>query len=670
MSWSGPVAGAPPFQQPPYNNNQQPPYNNSQQPPYNNNHSAYGQQLPYQYGQQPQQPGYGQPRGTAWPASGPPQRAPDNRPSKKKAAPVITRYPPPPGYRGPAQPQGPFGANQYSGQYQQSQPVYPSGPQAPPSYTPQVYNAAPTAYGYQAQGYRAQQPQNYAQSAYPSTQGHQWPQQGYASNTGYSQSPIQSSGSGWAPPQMNYQGHPPQPVPNNSNQQAYSQAGPWPSNNGPPQMAAQNSHVSSHGPVARTTDPNATPTPATVHMATSQAALSSNQSNGAVNQNSPTEKPQIYLSCDDWDFDFDGAIWPKSNEPVDPALSLGVIIWHPAKQMTRALPSTFEEAEKQASEAAPEGLGNGDSVSMYFTAENSHEAFLDVRQTDDWDAIRDDPVFVVFTDEEMQKNVVSIEDCIAQRDRPDESSDTTKHDEDQEMHDASWDIMENLEQALTSRHVDSQSQPRKLKDVPSPTQAQEDILAKLGVTGTPKPPSHNTSPVPYQTHETQLTASNPEKSAAPSTKPLSSQPAPSRAHSYSGLPHSGHNPSQQRSYGSMSSGSTSRPPPPPPPPEQPHYDPWNAPQHDTHAFGGRSGSPATSEGSNRTMAGSDFESGKPSNHNDHENSAAPSLPRSDSSNNRKRSYEDADKDGEQSRQQDDHSKRKRRAQVDAAYSRR
>ncbi|KAI8942557.1 hypothetical protein NX059_000617 [Plenodomus lindquistii] len=656
MSWSGPVAGAPPFQQPPYGNSQ----------------PAYGQQPPYQYGQQPQQPGYGQfPSAPAWPANGPPQRS-DNRPPKKKGNPVITRYPPPPGYRGPAQPQAPFAANHYPGQYQQPPPGYPPGPQVPPSYPPQGYNiAAPTAHGYQAPGYGAPQTPNYGQPSYPPAQAQQWPQPGYAPNSGYPQPPVPATAQGWAPPHHGYQGYGPQPSPANPNQQPQGQNGAWPAFNGPSQTPVNHSHIPSHGPGAAATDPNATPTPATIHMANSRTASVSNQSTSVVSQNSPSEKPQIYLGWDDWDFDFDGAIWPKSNEPVDPALSLGVIIWHPAKQMTRALPSTFEEAENQALDEAPEGLGNGDSVSMYFTAENSHEAFLDVRQTDDWETIQDDPVFVEFSDEEMQNNVVSIEDCIAQRDRSDEPSDVKNHDEDQEMHDASWDIMENLEQALTGRQEESRSQSTKHEEMPSPAPTQEDILAKLGVTGAPKPPSHNLSPGTYQMSETKFPVSLPGKTATfPPTKPLNQQSVPSRAHSYSGLPKSGQIPTNQRPYGSMSSSSMSRPPPPPPPPEQPHYDPWNAPQHSGHVYGKRPGSPALSEGSNRTMVGSDFEPEKPSNSNEHESSAMPSLERSDSSYNRKRSYEDADKDGEQMRQQDDYSKRKRRSQVDAAYSRR
>jgi hypothetical protein len=191
----------------------------------------------------------------------------------------------------------------------------------------------------------------------------------------------------------------------------------------------------------------------------------------------------LFLAWDDWDFDFEGAIWPKSNEAIDPALSLGVILWHPAKQVTRALPSTFAEAEEDALKPTPEKLDNGDSVSMYFTAENSHEAFLDVRQTDDWEMIKDDPVFVVFTNEEMQNNLVSLEDCIAQRDRPDEFQEDMQQDGDLEMRDAQWDIMDNLEQALTSTNGTTRPAAVKQEAASPPELSQDDILARLGVTG-------------------------------------------------------------------------------------------------------------------------------------------------------------------------------------------
>jgi hypothetical protein len=232
-------------------------------------------------------------------------------------------------------------------------------------------------------------------------------------------------------------------------------------------------------------------------MATTQVSQAMSQPTSATD-----EKPQLFLAWDDWDFDFEGAIWPKSNEPVDPNLSLGVIIWHPAKQVTRALPSTFEEAEEQALKPAPEKLDNGESVSVYFMHENSHEAFLDVRQTDEWDSIRDDPIFVVFTDEDMQRNLVSLEDCIAQRDRPDETFTSPRVDDDEEMPDASWSVMDHLEQVLSTTKGSSMFSAGERKETFPAQSSQEDILAQLGVTGAPKPisdgpqPSVDQSPVP------------------------------------------------------------------------------------------------------------------------------------------------------------------------------
>lgn len=222
----------------------------------------------------------------------------------------------------------------------------------------------------------------------------------------------------------------------------------------------------------------------------------------------------MFLAWDDWDFDFDGAIWPKANEPVDPNLSLGVIIWRPAKQVTRALPSTFSDAEEQALKPPAEKLGNGESVSIYFTPENSHEAFLDVRQTDEWDKIKRDPIFVVFTDEEMSRNLVSIEECIALRDRPDEPLHDVKEEEDEEMHDSTWNVMDHLEQVLSANTEDPKPMmPRQETDL-SRDQMQEDILARLGVTGTPKPPSNDPMAIPFPFDE-KPSASLPEKPPAP-----------------------------------------------------------------------------------------------------------------------------------------------------------
>jgi hypothetical protein len=137
---------------------------------------------------------------------------------------------------------------------------------------------------------------------------------------------------------------------------------------------------------------------------------------------------------------------------------------------------------------------------------------------------------------------------------------------------------------------------------------------------------------------------------------------PQRALSMGG-PHNVNHRISPRPYSSMSSASTSKPPPPPPPSEQQRYGPWNTnskeTRHSNSGFGGTHSSPALSERSNGTMAGSDFGSEKPAGGDHEASNPAPHLHRSDSSFSRKRGYEDID--------QDDHTKRKRRSLVDAAY---
>lgn len=151
---------------------------------------------------------------------------------------------------------------------------------------------------------------------------------------------------------------------------------------------------------------------------------------------------------------------------------------------------------------ALERLANGESVSMYFTAENSHEAFLDVRQTDGWDDVRDDPIFVVFADEDMRRNMVSLEDCIAQRDRLDEHQADHHNDDDEEMPDATWSVMDHLEQVLARTNGGApQPKPTQHSTASTSDPSQEDILAKLGVTGAPKPPSGDPISLPFQDHD-------------------------------------------------------------------------------------------------------------------------------------------------------------------------
>jgi hypothetical protein len=323
--------------------------------------------------------------------------------------------------------------------------------------------------------------------------------------------------------QSTFQGYPAQPAPVDPNHQAYVQPQGWQPLTSQPSFPFAGQHNSYPEPPVNgqhSHDPHAVPIPTSTLPTTTQNTPTVGPPDSATSEHGPTDKAQLFLAWDDWDFDFDGAIWPKSNEPIDPNLSLGVIIWRPAKQVTRALPSTFSEAEEQALKPVAEKLDNGESVSMYFTVDNSHEAFLDVRQTDEWDSIRDDAVFTVFRDEEMSDpdTLVTLEQCIAERDRPDPMLEEIKEGEEEEeedMQDSAWNVMDNLEQALSGHEEDVKPERPYGPSSSSKSQAQEDILAMLGVTGSPKPPSNEPAPFPFPMVAVKPPASLPEKPPAP-----------------------------------------------------------------------------------------------------------------------------------------------------------
>ncbi|KAF1965342.1 hypothetical protein BU23DRAFT_574956 [Bimuria novae-zelandiae CBS 107.79] len=661
MSWNGPVTGAASFQPPSYANGLpgQVPYGSQQTP---------------QYGQQP---GYNQyQNGFPYPHPGAPPQPPKPMPPKKKGNPIITRYPPPPGYRGPAQPQGPFGTVQYP----TPQQGFSQGPSAPGPYSNQPYQGASPTQVYSPQSYGP--PQNYppqqpfSQPGYQQAQNYQWPQQpsqGYPPQPAVPQAQHYPNAPQYPQQQAGYQQYPNHPPPINTNQQAWPNAQGWQSNSATSQSTSQYSPFG--GPNGHTmSEVNPYPTPSSANPPTAQPTPTSAQPQSATSDSAPGEKPPLFLGWDDWDFDFEGAIWPKANEPVDPNLSLGVITWRPAKQVTRALPATFEEAEEQSLRPPAENLGNGESVSLYFTTENSYKAFLDVRRTDEWYLVKDDPAFVVFTDEEMERNLISIEDCLALRDRPDEPVEGKVEKADAEMQDPTWNVMDNLEQALSGDMEDvKQPTPPRPSGHSLRDQAQEDILARLGVTGSPKPPSGEVISVPLLRND-QPPVSLPPKPPAPPSTSVPPRPgvAPQRAQSYGGHRDPSFGTAAPRPYGSISSTNLHQTLPVT---YTGRASPWSAVsqsqlQGNGGAFASSRVSPARSEASTRTAVGSDFDAEKPTHNAEGDSGPVPSLNRHDDNFTRKRSYEDTDQEDGQTRQHDDHTKRKRRSQVDAAYSRR
>lgn len=360
---------------------------------------------------------------------------------------------------------------------------------------------------------------------------------------------------------------------------------------------------------------------------------------------------------EDWQEEFDRECYfLRHPDQIDPQFSLGDIMWHPALPTNLALPSTWKESQLEII-APRKGPAPGEtSVSEYFYREKREETLLSIRLTDEWFNIRDDLIF-----REFQQNPKSLlparEMTQKYRDRRDPSwrqrspsatpepqrnavagaaladgSYVVDHDARSQVEDEDGDVLGSLENALRQnsmqrpgRHSRANSatsiasnQSTKLKPLmPVRDRAQEDILATLGVTGSPK--------MVYQT---------PGPAIGP--PPLDREGSVSRNHT--------------RASSVVSNPGISRVPPPPPP-GQPleyvrrpsNYNAWdqhrrpyqksyddsrrgsNASRHESNT------SRPGSSGSRRTATGSEYGGA------DEERTPRPKYYRTDS---RKRGYED------------------------------
>ncbi|KAK7543324.1 hypothetical protein IWX50DRAFT_656983 [Phyllosticta citricarpa] len=646
MSWSGPSAG--PSYQPAYG---QPPY--PQQP-------AYGQQ-PYA------QPYHQQP----YPGPPPAPKGHQNQSSKRKSNPVITRYPVP--------------SYQHPSQSSQANPPHGSGQYPPQAYPPPAQNYPPH------QGY--QPPYQQAYQGYQTSPGYQQPAQGYQPPQGYPP--------GWHQPPTPY-GYPQGQQPP-ADSAAYPPSG-WP-------------QVPQGPSFPPPPDPNATPTLADANpMGGEQTPRPPKSRRSTMTRNAsidPADLPEsqrlyqsaaytINLGLDDWDqSDYDGALWPKSNEPVNQDFSLGVIVWHPAEKISRALPSRFEDVQDWVGLDETRAIGNAESVSIYFGPENAHEAFLSIRQTEEWDSARLDSIFYQFT---AKSDLIAVENVIANRDRPDLVEDEIRGPRVEELPDddvevkkePEWDVMYDLDRALCTEQ-DGESKPIKKSRSRSPSQvpprddAQEQLLAALGVTGSPKPISNaplpeNHVPPPSFSHQnsdrrksggrrdSQRHFSDSKQPPPPPPAPFrNGNDAPNRNPSHSGPQHSQN--SYPQSGPPLHNPNFSPPAPRPPlrPERSPSYDTWKSRRRSsTNGFGGRR-SPAPSDSSQRTAAGSDFQMDESDPFNPNApDSGHPPLKRSESGAGRKRSYDETEPGDPKQRQEDDYTPRIKRRQprVAAAYGRR
>jgi len=340
---------------------------------------------------------------------------------------------------------------------------------------------------------------------------------------------------------------------------------------------------------------------------------------------------------DNLEEDFDAEpYFARHPDEIDPAFSLGLIEWHAALPTKMALPSTYAEAELEAIAPRKPRPSDEESISDYFTKEKRDESLLSVRQTAAWQEVNPDLIFRDIP--KLCAQILSMYEMLERyKDRPDPSwaapppinaptptpdasrqptpaavepssesmdVDGNHASSDHLQSEDPLDVLGNFEQAILAHNMTNGHHSRQHSTVggshsrtasmssqtgeritrpkavaPVRDRAQENILAALGVTGSPK--------MVYQTPGPAFGAPAPEQRQG-SEAPLSRQ-------------------------NSVTSNTGRYHPPPPPPPQR---------------YGHTIARPSSAT-SQHTAAGSDF-------HPD-DNDATP-RPKYDRTDKRKRSY--------------------------------
>ena len=355
------------------------------------------------------------------------------------------------------------------------------------------------------------------------------------------------------------------------------------------------------------------------HNSAPSLSNSANFEDPTYDDGDPSDGAYVSQEANELETPYYGAECPyaRSQNEIDPALSIGEVVYHPALPTRRPLPATFNEAEVEALAPRIPRASDLESISDYFINSRREDSLLDIRQTDRWEGRRNDPIFREFP--VVPEDVISPEEMAANwRDRADPTwtdcsgspspepepepkrikRENTANEQGikRENTAESQDVLGNLEKALehsnnSLSHTNNRGSFNASQSIDRPLpmgivrdRTQEDILASLGVTGSPK--------MAFQTP-------GPARSSQDLGGP---QPVPySRTNSIS-------------SDRAGLRGSFSRPPPPPPPAGSPpyghgrsqSYGNWfggdRAGSSDLYHHHGRSGSAA----SNHTAAGSDF----------------------------------------------------------------
>ncbi|KAH0545565.1 hypothetical protein FGG08_000396 [Glutinoglossum americanum] len=404
---------------------------------------------------------------------------------QKTGGPTITRYPPPPGY-----------------QQQYGQRAPPSGPPTP-------------------------------MSAYSQPYGQQWPQ---GPQNQYS--PMSSQGS--PHPHHAPYGYPTPVTPYGSQYPSPASAQSQPYQNG--FFPQQGQYQQQYGPQQATNPqcyPNQiqslqNPNPTHRSLTMPQQSQQPYSFYGSI-QSCPPSAPHIAQGNGTYGPP-DYPAWTPSQgdaQTIEPAH--GEITRLAPMPAGRPLATTFLQSEAQEPLPPPWSEESGNSVSKFFSLKSFSEACVTIRDTEGWRYMKDDPIFRQITD---GGDLIPIEELLACRgrniqyeDSKDQSRATPVPSDhgDNQSDQPGWSVMDNLENALnsgdfttvsskpkqvksepfdiaemeqldraeefTQRKLTLDMVPKQEKTVISSSESQEEKLARLGVTGTPKPV---TSRIPSQ----------------------------------------------------------------------------------------------------------------------------------------------------------------------------
>ncbi|OJD13337.1 hypothetical protein AJ78_06193 [Emergomyces pasteurianus Ep9510] len=102
----------------------------------------------------------------------------------------------------------------------------------------------------------------------------------------------------------------------------------------------------------------------------------------------------------------------QSLDIPDSSTSQGEIVWRPANQVARPLPSTFDERDDVGMLPPFASLPPGMSVSKYILDKGPEEFVANIRNTEDWPFMMSDPIFLEIS---IDCELIPIEELIARR---------------------------------------------------------------------------------------------------------------------------------------------------------------------------------------------------------------------------------------------------------------